>query len=170
MTPQEVKGLLPIVNIPDDIRQPVMGATHQPRAALVKYDHVSGAYVRKAAVMGVSEVLFDLEGIHRDGAAEPEPSALREPALQHLADELVTAGVTGDNTVAFREALFATMVSVRATPGPSAHDSRGARLRVGLPTAGRESCGQPDDLAVCGFLPTNSWQSLSGITQRCLKP
>lgn len=49
LTPQEVKELLPIVNINDDIRHPIMGATHQPRAAIAKHDHVAWAYARKAS-------------------------------------------------------------------------------------------------------------------------
>ncbi len=51
--PQQVKELCPIINIGDDIRYPIMGATYQPRAGIAKHDHVAWAFARKADEMGV---------------------------------------------------------------------------------------------------------------------
>lgn len=53
LTPKEVKELCPIVNINDNIRYPIMGATYQPRAGIAKHDHVAWAFARKADALGV---------------------------------------------------------------------------------------------------------------------
>src|SRR5687767_7370283 len=41
LTPAEVKKLVPILNISEDLRYPVVGATFQPRAGIAKHDHVA---------------------------------------------------------------------------------------------------------------------------------
>ena len=51
--PEQVKELCPIINIGDDIRYPIMGATYQPRAGIAKHDHVAWAFARQADAMGV---------------------------------------------------------------------------------------------------------------------
>ncbi|SJM71378.1 sarcosine oxidase subunit beta family protein [Gulosibacter sp. 10] len=48
-----VKEICPIVNVEDDIRYPVMGATYQPRAGIAKHDYVAWGYARKIAEAGV---------------------------------------------------------------------------------------------------------------------
>ncbi|UBH05664.1 sarcosine oxidase subunit beta [Leucobacter sp. Psy1] len=53
LAPQQVKEVCPIINIEDDIRYPVMGATYQPRAGIAKHDHVAWAFARKCDEMGV---------------------------------------------------------------------------------------------------------------------
>lgn len=53
LTPAEVKELCPIINISEDLRYPVMGATYQPRAGIAKHDHVAWAFARKCDEMGV---------------------------------------------------------------------------------------------------------------------
>ncbi|GAA3067249.1 MULTISPECIES: sarcosine oxidase subunit beta family protein [Actinomycetes] len=53
LSPQEVKEVCPILNIGDDIRYPVMGATFQPRAGIAKHDHVAWALARRASELGV---------------------------------------------------------------------------------------------------------------------
>lgn len=53
LSPEEVKELCPIVNISDNIRYPIMGATYQPRAGIAKHDHVAWAFARKADELGV---------------------------------------------------------------------------------------------------------------------
>ncbi len=50
---QGVKDLCPIVNVSDDIRYPVLGATYQPRAGIAKHDYVAWGFARKAAAAGV---------------------------------------------------------------------------------------------------------------------
>ncbi|PRI10660.1 sarcosine oxidase subunit beta family protein [Leucobacter massiliensis] len=53
LTPAEVKELCPIINIGEELRYPVMGATYQPRAGIAKHDHVAWAFARKCDEMGV---------------------------------------------------------------------------------------------------------------------
>ncbi|MFT3797239.1 sarcosine oxidase subunit beta family protein [Microbacterium sp.] len=53
LTPEQVKELCPIINLSDDLRYPVLGATYQPRAGIAKHDHVAWAFARKCNDMGV---------------------------------------------------------------------------------------------------------------------
>src|SRR5699024_117698 len=53
LEPDEVAKLCPILNTSEDIRYPVLGATHQPRAGIAKHDHVAWAFARKADQLGV---------------------------------------------------------------------------------------------------------------------
>lgn len=50
---KQVKELCPIVNISSNIRYPVLGATHQPRAGIAKHDYVAWGFARKVAEAGV---------------------------------------------------------------------------------------------------------------------
>ena len=50
---EQVKELSPLVNISQDIRYPVLGATYQPRAGIAKHDYVAWGFARKAASAGV---------------------------------------------------------------------------------------------------------------------
>jgi sarcosine oxidase, subunit beta len=60
LTPAEVKKLVPIINIRDDIRYPVMGATYQPRGGIAKHDWVAWGYARAASDLGV-DIIQDIE-------------------------------------------------------------------------------------------------------------
>jgi sarcosine oxidase, subunit beta len=53
LTPEEVKKLVPIIDISDDLRYPVAGATFQPRAGVADHDRVAWAYARAASRLGV---------------------------------------------------------------------------------------------------------------------
>ncbi|MCG7300123.1 sarcosine oxidase subunit beta family protein [Brevibacterium ravenspurgense] len=53
LDPQQVKEACPIINISDDIRYPVMGATYQPRGGIAKHDWVAWGYAKRAAELGV---------------------------------------------------------------------------------------------------------------------
>jgi sarcosine oxidase subunit beta len=53
LDPQQVKQVCPIVNINDDIRYPVMGATYQPRAGIAKHDYVAWGFARKCDQYGI---------------------------------------------------------------------------------------------------------------------
>ena len=53
LDPQQVKEVVPILNISEDIRYPVMGGTYQPRAGIAKHDHVAWALARASDRMGV---------------------------------------------------------------------------------------------------------------------
>ncbi|WP_460476849.1 sarcosine oxidase subunit beta family protein [Brachybacterium huguangmaarense] len=68
LEPEEVKELCPILNISDDIRYPVMGATYQPRAGIAKHDHVAWAFARQADAMGVDIIQnCEVTGIRTEG-------------------------------------------------------------------------------------------------------
>ena len=84
---------------------------------------------------------------------KPDPRALRESPLQHLAVELAAAEVTGPQAVAIREVPFATMIGIRATPGTTAHDAIAAALPEGLPTSVGQVTGAPEATAVLWISP-----------------
>ncbi|WBL18967.1 MULTISPECIES: sarcosine oxidase subunit beta family protein [Citricoccus] len=68
LDPQQVKEVCPIINITDNIRYPVMGATYQPRAGIAKHDHVAWALARKADEMGVDLIQnCEVTGFYKDG-------------------------------------------------------------------------------------------------------
>ncbi|GAA4763655.1 sarcosine oxidase subunit beta family protein [Citricoccus nitrophenolicus] len=68
LDPQQVKEACPIINIGDDIRYPVMGATYQPRAGIAKHDHVAWAFARKCDEMGVDIIQnCEVTGFIKDG-------------------------------------------------------------------------------------------------------
>ena len=68
LSPEEVKAVCPIVNVSQDVRYPVLGATYQPRGGIAKHDHVAWAYARSADRLGVDLVQhcevtgFDVRG------------------------------------------------------------------------------------------------------------
>lgn len=68
LTPQEVAEVCPILNLSEDIRYPVMGATYQARAGIAKHDRVAWAFARKADELGV-DIIQDCEvtGFVKDG-------------------------------------------------------------------------------------------------------
>ncbi|WP_084965576.1 sarcosine oxidase subunit beta family protein [Thermoactinospora rubra] len=53
LDPRQVKEVCPIVNISQDVRYPVLGATFQPRAGIAKHDHVAWGFAKAAAALGV---------------------------------------------------------------------------------------------------------------------
>ncbi|MGN6441647.1 MAG: FAD-dependent oxidoreductase, partial [Arthrobacter sp.] len=68
LDPQQVKELCPILNISDNIRYPVMGATYQPRAGIAKHDHVAWAFARKCDELGVDIIQnCEVTGFLKDG-------------------------------------------------------------------------------------------------------
>ncbi|MEO5318629.1 FAD-dependent oxidoreductase, partial [Arthrobacter sp. CC3] len=68
LDPKQVKELCPILNISDNIRYPVMGATYQPRAGIAKHDHVAWAFARKCDELGVDIIQnCEVTGFIKDG-------------------------------------------------------------------------------------------------------
>ncbi|MGW3470457.1 sarcosine oxidase subunit beta family protein [Saccharopolyspora sp. NPDC000995] len=66
--PAEIAELCPILNLSDDIRYPVLGATLQRRGGIAKHDHVAWAFARKADEMGVDLVQgCEVTGLETDG-------------------------------------------------------------------------------------------------------
>ncbi|MDP9482446.1 MAG: FAD-binding oxidoreductase, partial [Chloroflexota bacterium] len=53
LTPADIRKVCPIVNLADDVRYPVVGATFQPRGGIAKHDHVAWGYARAADALGV---------------------------------------------------------------------------------------------------------------------
>ncbi|WP_018334454.1 sarcosine oxidase subunit beta family protein [Actinomycetospora chiangmaiensis] len=58
--PDEVAKVCPIVNVSDDIRYPVQGATYQPRAGIAKHDYVAWGFARRADEAGI-DIIQDCE-------------------------------------------------------------------------------------------------------------
>jgi sarcosine oxidase subunit beta len=56
MTPEEVKAFCPIVNVSQDVRYPVLGATLQRRGGVARHDRVAWAFARGADRLGVDIV------------------------------------------------------------------------------------------------------------------
>jgi sarcosine oxidase subunit beta len=68
LTPQEVAKVCPIINISEDVRYPVLGATFQPRAGIAKHDHVAWAFARACDAMGVDIIQnCEVTGFVKDG-------------------------------------------------------------------------------------------------------
>jgi sarcosine oxidase subunit beta len=68
LTPQEVQKVCPIVNISENVRYPVLGATFQPRAGIAKHDHVAWAFARACDAMGVDIIQnCEVTGFVKDG-------------------------------------------------------------------------------------------------------
>ncbi|QIZ33961.1 sarcosine oxidase subunit beta family protein [Saccharopolyspora sp. ASAGF58] len=66
--PAGIAELCPILNLADDIRYPVLGATLQRRGGIAKHDHVAWAFARKADEMGVDLVQgCEVTGFETDG-------------------------------------------------------------------------------------------------------
>jgi sarcosine oxidase subunit beta len=53
LEPKQVGEICPIVNLSQEIRYPVLGATYQPRAGIAKHDYVAWGYARAADALGV---------------------------------------------------------------------------------------------------------------------
>ena len=68
LDPDEVKKVCPIVNISQELRYPVLGATYQPRAGIAKHDYVAWGFARRADEAGV-DLIQDCEvtGFITDG-------------------------------------------------------------------------------------------------------
>jgi len=54
--PDEIAKLCPILNLSQDIRYPVQGATFQPRAGIAKHDYVAWGFARSASAAGIDLV------------------------------------------------------------------------------------------------------------------
>ncbi|GAA4511898.1 sarcosine oxidase subunit beta family protein [Brevibacterium yomogidense] len=68
LSPDEAKEVCPILNISDDIRYPVLGATYQARAGIAKHDHVAWAFARACDAMGVDIIQnCEVTGFVKDG-------------------------------------------------------------------------------------------------------
>jgi sarcosine oxidase, subunit beta len=68
LTTEEVAKVCPIVNVSQDVRYPVLGATFQPRAGIAKHDHVAWAFARAADALGVDFIQnCEVTGFVKDG-------------------------------------------------------------------------------------------------------
>ncbi|KAA1428699.1 sarcosine oxidase subunit beta family protein [Nocardioides antri] len=68
LEPDEVAKVCPIVNVSQDVRYPVLGATFQPRAGIAKHDHVAWAFARACDAMGVDIIQnCEVTGFVKDG-------------------------------------------------------------------------------------------------------
>lgn len=53
LTPAEIGKLVPILDVTERPRHPVLGGTFQPRAGIAKHDYVAWGYARAASALGV---------------------------------------------------------------------------------------------------------------------
>jgi sarcosine oxidase, subunit beta len=53
LDPAQVKEFCPVINVSEEARYPVLGATLQRRAGIARHDHVAWAYARAADALGV---------------------------------------------------------------------------------------------------------------------
>ena len=69
LDPKQVSEVCPIVNISENIRYPVMGATFQPRGGIAKHDWVAWGFARSASEAGI-DIIQNCEVLgfekHRD--------------------------------------------------------------------------------------------------------
>ena len=56
LTPQQIKEIAPIINISENVRYPVLGATYQPRGGIAKHDWVAWGYAKAASDLGVDMI------------------------------------------------------------------------------------------------------------------
>ncbi|MFO1088289.1 MAG: sarcosine oxidase subunit beta family protein [Hyphomicrobiales bacterium] len=68
ITPEEVKEIVPIINIDRNCRYPILGAYYQPRGGTGRHDAVAWGYARAADDLGVDIIQnCEVTAIHRDG-------------------------------------------------------------------------------------------------------
>ena len=53
VSPKEIKKIAPLINISQDIRYPILGASWQPRGGTARHDAVAWGYARAADALGV---------------------------------------------------------------------------------------------------------------------
>jgi sarcosine oxidase subunit beta len=68
LEPKQIAEICPIVNISDDIRYPVLGATYQPRGGIARHDYVAWGFARSANEAGIDLIQgCEVTGFARDG-------------------------------------------------------------------------------------------------------
>ena len=68
LEPDDIGKLVPILDISDRPRYPVLGGTFQPRAGIAKHDYVAWGFARAAQAMGVDIVQHcEVTGFERGG-------------------------------------------------------------------------------------------------------
>jgi sarcosine oxidase, subunit beta len=102
LSPEEVQAVCPIVNVSQEVRYPVLGATYQPRGGIAKHDHVAWAYARAADRLGVDLVQhcevtgFDVRGGRAVGVQTSRgPIAAGKVALCAAGHSSVLAAMVG---------------------------------------------------------------------------
>jgi sarcosine oxidase subunit beta len=73
LTPDEVRAFCPIVNVAQEVRYPVLGATLQRRGGVARHDKVAWAYATRASELGVDIVEHaEVTGFVRDRSGRVE--------------------------------------------------------------------------------------------------
>jgi len=68
LSPADAREVCPILDISEELRYPVMGATYQPRGGIARHDHVAWGFARAADRLGVDLIQgcevtgLDIEG------------------------------------------------------------------------------------------------------------
>jgi sarcosine oxidase, subunit beta len=82
LSPDEVAKVCPIINVSQDVRYPVLGATWQPRAGIAKHDYVAWAFARRADELGVDLIQgCEVTGFLRNGDRVTGVQTNRGPIL-----------------------------------------------------------------------------------------
>ena len=105
LTPEEVAGFCPLVNISPSLRYPVMGATLQRRGGVARHDKVAWAYATRASELGVDIVEHaEVTGFLRGPAGRVEGVATTRGDIRGAKVALAAAGHTS---------VLASMVGLR---------------------------------------------------------
>jgi sarcosine oxidase subunit beta len=68
LDPHQIAELCPIVNVSQDVRYPVLGATFQQRGGIARHENVAWGYARAADALGVDLIQgCEVTGIELDG-------------------------------------------------------------------------------------------------------
>ena len=94
LSPEQIKEMIPIINISPSIRYPVLGASLQRRGGVARHDAVAWGFARAADARGVDIIQqCEVTGILRDGGrvtgVETTRGVIRAPKVG-----IVTAGHT----------------------------------------------------------------------------
>ncbi|MEP9382023.1 sarcosine oxidase subunit beta family protein [Nocardioides sp. KR10-350] len=103
LSAEEVAKVCPIVNVSQDVRYPVLGATYQPRAGIAKHDHVAWAFARACDAMGIDLIQnCEVTGFELDGSRVVAVETTRG----RIATEVVGLAGAGHSSVLAERAGF----------------------------------------------------------------
>jgi len=102
LDPAQVKEFCPVINVSEEVRYPVLGATLQRRAGIARHDHVAWAYARAADALGVDLIQnCEVTGITERGGrvtgveTDRGPISAGRVALAAAGHSSVLAGMAG---------------------------------------------------------------------------
>ena len=95
LTPEQAKAFCPILNISNNMRYPIVGATLQRRGGVARHDAVAWGYARAASALGVDIIQnCEVTAIRRDGAGAVEALETTRGTIRARRVGVVAAGHT----------------------------------------------------------------------------